>query len=202
MDVKGKASAETDRLVADFKRTRTELRPGTLLTREWEGHLQRVMVQAGHISYGKRTVGPTFGQSVIAITEADPVIRHCYGAPTGSIIGRREHHYGECFGADWHFNALTSTTSRSPTTAASCSSRGARSAAALHPVYQQYRRLHRQIMIYQIVSLVAIIAAAAAQQFLGALVIGALSIAFYVPGCGAWYAACRPRPSGWRGRRA
>jgi hypothetical protein len=48
------------------------------------------------------------------------------------------------------------------------------------PSDEQYRRLHRQIMIYQIVSLVAIIAAAAAQQFLGALVIGALSIAFYV----------------------
>src|SRR5438046_8022500 len=37
---------ETDRLVADLNRSRTELRPGTLLTREWDGHLQQVMVLA------------------------------------------------------------------------------------------------------------------------------------------------------------
>ena len=35
-----------DRLAADLNRPRTELKPGTLLTREWEGHLQRVMVFA------------------------------------------------------------------------------------------------------------------------------------------------------------
>src|SRR6266566_1583879 len=29
-----------DRIVADFNRSRTELRPGTLLTREWDGRLQ------------------------------------------------------------------------------------------------------------------------------------------------------------------
>jgi hypothetical protein len=34
------------RLVADLNQSRTELRPGTLLTREWDGHLQRVMVLA------------------------------------------------------------------------------------------------------------------------------------------------------------
>src|SRR5215813_215106 len=33
--------AETDHLVADLHRSRTELKPGTLLTREWDGHLQR-----------------------------------------------------------------------------------------------------------------------------------------------------------------
>jgi hypothetical protein len=33
-----RASDEIDRLAADFNRTRTELNPGTLLTREWEGH--------------------------------------------------------------------------------------------------------------------------------------------------------------------
>jgi DUF2924 family protein len=37
-------SDETDRLAADLNRSRTELRPGTLLTREWDGHRQRVMV--------------------------------------------------------------------------------------------------------------------------------------------------------------
>jgi len=36
------ASDATNRLVADFDRSRTELRPGTLLTRGWDGHLQRV----------------------------------------------------------------------------------------------------------------------------------------------------------------
>src|SRR5262245_58295979 len=34
--------AETDWLAADLNRSRTELKPGTLLTREWDGHLQRV----------------------------------------------------------------------------------------------------------------------------------------------------------------
>src|SRR5215831_19947186 len=40
-----------DRLVADLNRPRTELRPGTLLTREWDGHLQRVMVLAEGFSW-------------------------------------------------------------------------------------------------------------------------------------------------------
>ena len=35
---------QTDRLVADLKRSKTKLKPGTLLTREWDGHLQQVMV--------------------------------------------------------------------------------------------------------------------------------------------------------------
>ena len=46
---------ETDRLVADLNRARTELRPGTLLTREWEGHLQRVMVLADGFSWNGKT---------------------------------------------------------------------------------------------------------------------------------------------------
>src|SRR5215471_1768531 len=37
---------QTDRLVADLSRSRTELKPGTLLTREWDGQLQRIMVLA------------------------------------------------------------------------------------------------------------------------------------------------------------
>ena len=40
-----------DRLLADLHRPRTELRPGTLLTREWDGHLQRVMVLAEGFSW-------------------------------------------------------------------------------------------------------------------------------------------------------
>ena len=39
-----------DRLAADLHRSRTALRAGTLLTREWNGHLQRVMVLADGFS--------------------------------------------------------------------------------------------------------------------------------------------------------
>src|SRR6476646_3360069 len=46
---------ETDRLVPDLHRSRTELKPGTLLTREWEGHLQRVMVLADGFSWDGKT---------------------------------------------------------------------------------------------------------------------------------------------------
>src|SRR5947208_16833786 len=47
LDRIGSGSPERiDRLVADLNRFKTELRPGTLLTREWDGHLQRVMVLA------------------------------------------------------------------------------------------------------------------------------------------------------------
>jgi Protein of unknown function (DUF2924) len=44
-----------NRLVADFNRPRTELRPGTLLTREWDGHPQRVMVLADGFSWNGKT---------------------------------------------------------------------------------------------------------------------------------------------------
>ena len=43
------------RLVADLNLPRTELRPGTLLTREWDGHLQRVMVLADGFSWNGET---------------------------------------------------------------------------------------------------------------------------------------------------
>jgi len=47
LDQMGFETAEgIGRLVAHLKRSRTELRPGTLLTREWDGHLQRVTVVA------------------------------------------------------------------------------------------------------------------------------------------------------------
>src|SRR6266478_4932049 len=50
-----RASDGTDRLVADFNWSRTELRPGTLLTREWDGHLQRVMVLADGSAWNGKT---------------------------------------------------------------------------------------------------------------------------------------------------
>jgi Protein of unknown function (DUF2924) len=44
LDRIGSGSSEgINRLVADFNRPRTELRPGTLLTREWDGHLQGII---------------------------------------------------------------------------------------------------------------------------------------------------------------
>jgi hypothetical protein len=56
LDRIGSGSAERiNRLVADFNRPRTELRPGTLLTREWDGHLQRVMVLADGFSWNGKT---------------------------------------------------------------------------------------------------------------------------------------------------
>jgi DNA invertase Pin-like site-specific DNA recombinase len=52
----GSRSAEgINRLVADLNRSRTELRPGTLLTREWDGHLQRVMVLADGFAWNGKT---------------------------------------------------------------------------------------------------------------------------------------------------
>jgi hypothetical protein len=61
------ASDGTDRLVADFNRSRTELRPGTLLTREWDGHLQRVMVLADGFSWNGKTY-PSLSKVAFAIT--------------------------------------------------------------------------------------------------------------------------------------
>ena len=56
LDRIGSGSAERiGRLVADLNLTRTELRPGTLLTREWDGHLQRVMVLADGFSWNGET---------------------------------------------------------------------------------------------------------------------------------------------------
>jgi hypothetical protein len=56
-----------DRVLADIKRTKTELRPGTLLTREWDGHLQRVMVLADGFSWNGTTY-PSLSKVAFAIT--------------------------------------------------------------------------------------------------------------------------------------
>jgi hypothetical protein len=56
LDRIGSGSSERiDRLVADLNRARTELRPGTLLTREWDGQLQRVMVLADGFAWNGTT---------------------------------------------------------------------------------------------------------------------------------------------------
>jgi Protein of unknown function (DUF2924) len=56
LDRIGSGSAEgINRLVAELNRSRTELRPGTLLTREWDAHLQRVMVLADGFTWNGKT---------------------------------------------------------------------------------------------------------------------------------------------------
>src|SRR5215468_12306870 len=60
-----RASDETDRLVNN--RSRTELKPGTLLTREWDAHRQRVMVLADGFSWNGRTY-PSLSQVAFAMT--------------------------------------------------------------------------------------------------------------------------------------
>src|SRR5204863_3951897 len=64
------SSASSDginRLVADFNRPQAELRPGTLLTREWDGHLQRVMMLADGFSWNGKTY-PSLSKVAFAIT--------------------------------------------------------------------------------------------------------------------------------------
>jgi hypothetical protein len=56
-----------NRLVTDRNRPRTELRPGTLLTREWEGHLQQVMVLADGFSWNG-TSYPSLSKVAFAMT--------------------------------------------------------------------------------------------------------------------------------------
>jgi Protein of unknown function (DUF2924) len=63
----GSGSEGIDRLVADLNRPRTELRPGTLLTREWDGHLQRVMVLADGFTWNGKTY-PSLSKVAFAIT--------------------------------------------------------------------------------------------------------------------------------------
>jgi hypothetical protein len=50
----GRADGDPARLTADFRLRRAELKPGTILTREWNGHPHRVMVvDAGFAWMGK-----------------------------------------------------------------------------------------------------------------------------------------------------
>ena len=48
-------SAEVRRVPTGLTRSRTELRPGTLLVREWNGHPQRVMVLADGFAWNGNT---------------------------------------------------------------------------------------------------------------------------------------------------
>jgi len=68
LDRIGSGPAERiDRLVVDLSRSRSELRPGTLLTREWDGHLQRVMVLADGFAWNGKTY-PSLSKVAFAMT--------------------------------------------------------------------------------------------------------------------------------------
>jgi hypothetical protein len=68
LDRIGSGPAERiDRLVADLNRPRTELRHGTLLTREWDGHLQRVVVLADGFAWNGKTY-PSLSKVAFAMT--------------------------------------------------------------------------------------------------------------------------------------
>ena len=58
---------EIGRLAADRNHRRTELRPGTLLTREWDGHLQQVMVLADGFTWNGKTYR-SLSKAAFAIT--------------------------------------------------------------------------------------------------------------------------------------
>jgi Protein of unknown function (DUF2924) len=60
-------SDETDWLAADLNRARAELKPGTLLTREWDGRPQRVMALADGFSWNGKTY-PSLSKVAFAIT--------------------------------------------------------------------------------------------------------------------------------------
>jgi hypothetical protein len=61
------ASDETDWLAADLNRSRAELKPGTLLTREWDGHRQRVTVLPDGFSWNGKTY-PSLSKIAFAMT--------------------------------------------------------------------------------------------------------------------------------------
>ena len=55
LDRIGSGSDKVGRVPAGLTRSRTELRPGTLLVREWDGHPQRVMVLADGFAWNGKT---------------------------------------------------------------------------------------------------------------------------------------------------
>ena len=56
-----------NQILADFNRPQTALRPGTLLTREWDGHVQHVMVLADGFSWNGKTY-PSLSMVAFAMT--------------------------------------------------------------------------------------------------------------------------------------
>jgi hypothetical protein len=62
-------SGAGDQLMAHLTRSNATLRPGTLLTREWQGHLQQVMVLADGFAWNGKTY-PSLSKVAFAITGA------------------------------------------------------------------------------------------------------------------------------------
>jgi hypothetical protein len=60
-------SADMSHLAADLDRMRPSLKPGTVLTREWDGHLQHVMVLADGFSWNGETY-PSLSKVASVIT--------------------------------------------------------------------------------------------------------------------------------------
>ena len=64
---KSGSSATLIQLAADLQRIQPTLRPGTTLTREWDGHLQQVMVLSDGFSWKGKTY-PSLSKVASAIT--------------------------------------------------------------------------------------------------------------------------------------
>jgi hypothetical protein len=64
---KSGSSADVIQLTVDLHRIQPGLRPGTVLTREWDGHQQRVMVLADGFSWRDKTY-PSLSRVASAIT--------------------------------------------------------------------------------------------------------------------------------------
>jgi hypothetical protein len=64
---RGGAGADIGRLAADHNQRRTELKAGTLLVREWEGKLHRVMVLADGFAWNDRVFN-SLSKVALAIT--------------------------------------------------------------------------------------------------------------------------------------
>jgi hypothetical protein len=61
------SSADVGRLAAEFNQRRSDLRPGTVLVREWDGQLHRVMVLADGFAW-KDKIYPSLSKVAFAMT--------------------------------------------------------------------------------------------------------------------------------------
>lgn len=61
------SSADVGKLAAEFNQRKADLRPGTVLVREWDGQLHRVMVLADGFAW-KDTIYPSLTKVAFAMT--------------------------------------------------------------------------------------------------------------------------------------
>ena len=64
---KSRTTADANQLATDLSELRPALKPGTVLTREWDGHMQQVMVLADGFSWSGNTY-PSLSKVASAIT--------------------------------------------------------------------------------------------------------------------------------------